>query len=440
MRIPSFGRGNPAQITSTVRGATKHAPHTLTVVRRRAQPMTVTIIRQALTALFAYMLAQLLTGSKHSVLVLAPLTSLLVLQVSLYGTLRSALTKVAAVVIGVLLAVGLSAFIGFTWWSLTVTIIIGLIIGNSLRLGENILEVPISAMLILSVGTGAAASQRIIETFVGTAAGLIAGFVLAPPRVQPAEEAIGELSSGMADLFAQMARGLRNGSVRGSVGDWLRRAENIGSEVRQTEDTLRQAEESIRLHPGGAVVPLPLSTVSLRESLETLEHEATTLRLFVRAVADNSRLGIPDNPVLVHEAREKMARVLDELSASVRTYGALATRRDGAEDKQRQLEGELDRHLAAAQDCQDELSEVLRSDPATKPTGWPLRGEVISHLDRLRTDLGTGKPVHKTHRRSRSLLGPTPPTFRRRRPRPGLVSRRMRPGARSWALGPGKRL
>ena len=60
--------------------------------------------------------------------------------------------------------------------------------------------VPVSAMLILSVGTRSAATGRIVETFVGTAAGLVAGFVLTSPRVQPAEEAIEELCGTMAGL------------------------------------------------------------------------------------------------------------------------------------------------------------------------------------------------------------------------------------------------
>ena len=129
----------------------QRTPQTLTVVRTRAQPTAVTIVRLTCTAVFAYLLALVLTAAPRPVL--APLTALLVVQVSLYQTLRRAVTKVASVVAGVLLAVGLSAWVGFTWWSLGITIAIALAIGYALRLGDNILEVPISAMLILSVGT-----------------------------------------------------------------------------------------------------------------------------------------------------------------------------------------------------------------------------------------------------------------------------------------------
>jgi uncharacterized membrane protein YgaE (UPF0421/DUF939 family) len=62
----------------------------------------------------------------------------------------NAVRRVASVVAGVLLAVGLSAWVGFTWWSLGITIAIALAVGYALNLGEHTLEVPVSAMLILS--------------------------------------------------------------------------------------------------------------------------------------------------------------------------------------------------------------------------------------------------------------------------------------------------
>jgi len=93
-------------------------------------------------------------------------------------------------------------------------------LGMVLRLREEILEVPISAMLIFSVDSHSAATGRITETLVGAAAGLAAGLVLAPLRVQPAMEAVGELSRQMADLLGQMADGLAEGAgsaARGGV-------------------------------------------------------------------------------------------------------------------------------------------------------------------------------------------------------------------------------
>src|ERR1700753_2667889 len=191
---PGLPQTAATQLTAAARWVAARAPLTLTVVRHRPQPTAATIVRLTATAVFAYLIALPVPGVSRPVL--APLTALLVAQVSLYQTLRSALRRVGSVVAGVLVAVALSALVGFTWWTLGIVIVLALAVGYVLHLGDHVLEVPISAMLILSsVGTRAAATGRVVETFIGTAAGLAAGFVLAAPKVQPAEEAVQDLCS-----------------------------------------------------------------------------------------------------------------------------------------------------------------------------------------------------------------------------------------------------
>jgi uncharacterized membrane protein YgaE (UPF0421/DUF939 family) len=413
MRLALRPSKRATQISAAARTITQRAPVTLTLARDRAQPTAATITRLTVCAVFAYLIA--LPVPETSPPVLAPLTAILVLQVSIYQTLFSAVRRVAAVVTGVLIALGLSRWIGFTWWSLGLTIILGLAVGYALRLREAVLEVPISAMLILSVGSKAAATSRITETLIGTAAGLIAGFVLTAPQVEPAEEAIADLARTMADLLDRMAAGLNDGSVNDSARAWLDQARALGNEIRRVDEALQQAEESTKLNPRS--LRLPYSTVTLRQSLETLEHSAITVRILARSLVDNTRLAGDDNPVNDPDVRRGLADTLGELSAAVRTYGSLATELDpGRHDA---LKTELERHLAAARDQQDRLSELLAAAPAARPVGWPLRGEVISHLDRLRSELEAGVPDGSAQRRNRPRRWPRPrgerlpPAFRR---------------------------
>ena len=220
----------------------------LTVVRRRAQPTAVYIARLTATAVFAYLIAQALPGgSPRSVL--APLTALLVVQATLFNTIGTAIRRVAAVTVGVLAAVAVAAYVPFSWWVLGLLVAGTLALGIVLRLREEILEVPISAMLIFSVGSQAAASTRITETLVGAAAGLAAGLVFAPVRVQPAKEAVGELSRQMADLLGQMAEGLAETPDPRRAAEWLDRTRALRGEIERVDDALSQAEESVRLNP-----------------------------------------------------------------------------------------------------------------------------------------------------------------------------------------------
>jgi uncharacterized membrane protein YgaE (UPF0421/DUF939 family) len=394
MNMPVFRRRQATQISAAARAVAQRTPVTLTVARQRAQPTAVTIVRLASTAVFAYLVALLLPVVSRPVL--APLTALLVIQVTVYQTLRSAIRRVGAVVTGVVLAVALSSWIGFTWWSLGLTIAVALAVGYALHLEDSILEVPISAMLILSLDTHAAGTWRIVETLVGAGAGLLAGLVFARPRVQPAAEAIDELCRTMAGLLEEMADGLRDGSVLERSGDWLAEARRLSGEIDRVDDALREAEESVRLNPRG--LRLPNAAVSLRHRLETLEHAAIVIRAFARSISDSIRLAGDDSPMRDPETRDRLAGALRQLAAAVRTYGRLATAREPA--SQRQLEDELEQYLAAAQEQQDQLSELLRTDPAVKPVGWPLRGELISHLDRLRNELLAAAPDSRTPRRS----------------------------------------
>jgi hypothetical protein len=79
------------------------------------------ISRLTATATFAYLMALVIPACTPRP-VLAPLTALLVLQASLYQTIRSALRKVLSVTVGVLVAVGVAEFIGFSWWQLALVI------------------------------------------------------------------------------------------------------------------------------------------------------------------------------------------------------------------------------------------------------------------------------------------------------------------------------
>ncbi len=406
----TFRRRPAAQITAAARAVAQHAPETLTVVRHRARPTAATIVRLAGTAVFAYLVALPLPGTSRPVV--APLTALLVVQVTAYQTLRSVLRRVAAVVTGVLLAVTLSAAVGFTWWSLGIIVAAALTVGYVLKMGEELLEVPISAMLILSSGTEAAAETRVVETLVGAAAGLIAGFVLASPKVEPAEDAIAGLCRQLAGLLERMAAGLGDRNVRHFAEGWLAEARSLGGEIRRVDEALQEAEESTRLNPRN--LRLPYATVSLWRSLETLEHTMTAVRVMARSLADTTRLAGEDNPVSDPAARDALAGVLAELSGALRSYGRLATEHDRAEHDR--LEAGLEEHLRAARKQQDRLSELLRSDPAARLVGWPLRGELISHLDRLRNELGAAKPDSVRSRgRARSWRRPRPARVRPRR-------------------------
>jgi hypothetical protein len=358
----------------------------------RAQP-TAYIARLTATATFAYLLA-LLSPFGTSRPVLAPLTALLVLQASLFQTVRSGMRKVVGVTAGVLAAVALSAVVGFSWGLLALLIAGTLVLGIVLRLGDDLLEVPISAMLIFaSAGPHLAATGRIVDTLVGTAAGLVGGLVFAPLRVQPAREAVDELAGRLAGLLDGMAgdlSGTHGTSTRDQarIADRLNQAMALRGEIERVDDTLRQAEDSVRLNPRTLRAPSALTATkgALRGGMETLEHAALAVRVLARSLHDSSRIDSDASPVRDAQTRERLAGVLGKLAGAIRTYGRLVQTLPSGNEP---LESELAAQLADAHRHQDLLAAML--EPRTAPDGassqWPLRGEILSHVDRLRTGL-----------------------------------------------------
>jgi len=395
------------------------------------------ITRLTATATFAYLLATLIPGTTDRP-VLAPLTALLVLQASLYQTIRSGLKKVLSVAVGVLVAVGLAEFIGFSWWQLMLVIAAALLIGRALRLGEDLLEVPISAMLIFaSAGQHAAASGRVVDTLVGTVAGLLGGLAFAPLRVQPARAAVCGLAGRLAALLDRMGADLVNDPEPARVTEWLVQARALRDEIERVDDTLREAADSAKLNPRALIgtaesVPVNEMNVSLRGGLEALEHAALTVRGLARSVLDGARIDSSGNPFRDAATRARLADVLTQLGAVIRTYGALVqTMPAGSES----LESELAAQLEETHRLQDRLADLLAPRPcpvAVTETGhadaegdraaafiagsqWPLRGEILTHVDRLRTGL-TADSIPRE---------PSPP---RPRPRPiRLRAPRLRP-------------
>jgi Fusaric acid resistance protein-like len=397
---------------------------------KSARPAASYITRLSATATFAYLLA-LITPAGTSRPVLAPLTALLVLQASLYQTVRSAIRKVLSVAAGVLVAVGVAEFIGFSWWQLGLVITAALVIGRALRLGDDLLEVPISAMLIFSsVGPDAAGTGRVVDTLVGTAAGLAGGLVFAgKPQVQPVRSAVGRVAGQVSGLLDRMAGDLahepsaddmNDGDLSGAAREWLGQARELRDEIERVDDTLREAAQSTKLNPRALVTPagtaeVTEATVALRGGLEALEHAALTLRGLARSVLDSTGVASDASPVRDRCTRVRLASVLGKLGEAIRTYGRLLQATPTGDES---LESELAAELEEALALQDGLADLLkpRIGDGGEPSEWPLRGEILTHVDRLRTGLSVEAVDALAHakrsaghrRHVQSLPGPGP--------------------------------
>jgi len=148
-------------------------------VPRRLRPAMVNILRLTAAAVVSYLLTLVVTNG--AIDLTGALTTLLVMQASSYSTLKMGAVRVGAVLAGVLVATLLSIWIGLTWWSLGLAIAASLVLGRIFRLGEQALEAPISAMLILGVtNPNIAAEIRVLNTLIGAGVGVAFNLIYPP--------------------------------------------------------------------------------------------------------------------------------------------------------------------------------------------------------------------------------------------------------------------
>ena len=269
--------------------------------------------RATLAVVAAFLLAEYLHTSDRPVL--APLTALLVVQLTLYQTVVHGLGRIASVLAGVLVAVGVADVVGLTWWSLGAVVAVSLVIGRLLRLGPQLFEVPISAMLVLEVGGGGRlAAGRVSETLIGAAVGIVVSALIAPPLyVQPAGVAIGELAERMGRFARELADALRGSWSRATADHWLDEARTLQAEVSHADRTLARAEESGRFNLRGKQVRD--AQPRLRTALTGLEHCYVTLRSLSRALLDRTYFVPDDEQTTAYDAQAR-ATLADMLTTA----------------------------------------------------------------------------------------------------------------------------
>jgi uncharacterized membrane protein YgaE (UPF0421/DUF939 family) len=374
---------------------------TLTRVWARRGAIATRTLRLTGAAVAAYLAALLVLDDPRPVL--APLTALLVVQVTLVGTINDSLRRIASVVVGVAVAVGFSAFVGFTWWSLALIIAVSLLIGQFLHLGAHQLEVPISAMLVLAVGgSETAATDRISATIVGAAVGLAVN-ILFPPAVQSqsAGAAVEEYAKEVAGLLDQVAGSVRRPATREQIKTWLDEARYLTNQVPQVEAGLDELEASRRLNRHA--IDTITSAPGLRSGLNALEHAALDLRALYRLLADvqlnpSSAGGLEDSDV-----RTAFATLLRDIATAIRDFGGLV--RAEADDEGAAHPEELAAALDSAGEARARLTELLLVDPQTDPEQWQLTGALLTAADRALRELDLDERARLREARRRLLTG-----------------------------------
>lgn len=357
----------------------------------RLVPFGVMVLRLSLAAVVSFLLTRALS-SHGQIDLTGSLTALLVLQASTVSTLRMGLVRVGAVLCGVLVAVFLSTWIGLTWWSLGAAIIAAIVVARVLRLREQMLEAPISAMLILGVAHhDIAAYIRVINTLIGAGVGIAFGLLL--PTALAAAAVINSMKRAAEATAAPLesaARSLQEKApTREQAQTWLDQARTAAGELASAGRSVSNLRERRRWNPRAIatsdVVPV------LDSGLDTLDRSLLAIRAFFTAMIselpaesreESAESDEPDDPY-GDDLRQIFAVVLAQTAECLRAFGDLIIAE--AEGREAEAEEALTGGLEYAGETRAMLAELMLVDP---PAGrGMLRGSLVVALEQVLAEL-----------------------------------------------------
>lgn len=365
-------------------------------IRERGPASLARAVRLSVAAVVSYAIALGVVSDSRPVT--AALTALLIVQVTLVGTVADTIRRILSVIVGVGVAISVSSFAGFTWWSLAALVLGSILLGQALRLGPHLLEVPISAMLILAAGgAGVQATDRITETLIGAFVGLALNVVIPPSvRSRSAGEAVEAFAGRIAALLDQISGTLAEELASRDQGfEWLHEQRRIAGDISHVDRVLEATQESRRLNPraAGSWNPVP----DLRSGLDALEHSAVALRSALRSIAEGAGAatvatddGGTEQGGRDVELRRTIAAVFHDMARCIVQYGRLA--RIGAETDA--TRAELEQAVADLREVMTDLSrsrgrlaDLLLVDPREASTRWQLHGSLLAGIDRVVDEL-----------------------------------------------------
>jgi uncharacterized membrane protein YgaE (UPF0421/DUF939 family) len=247
------------------------------------------VVKSGLAAGLAWLIATRIHA--NPVPVLAPITALFTIQFTLARSVVGSIQRFLGVGAGIATALLLNRVIGLQWWTVGLIVVVSLVAGFRIfRLeAAGVEQMSVSALLVMIAGAGgnivSVAGYHALDTVIGTAVGLAANALVAPPsHVDRGKAAVAALGADLATLLRDQAAELRAGLSLDHADELLGRARQIASAFNEVQLALEHADESLRYNLAGR--RQRRMATRLRHLGRTLEHAAVQTRVVCRAARD----------------------------------------------------------------------------------------------------------------------------------------------------------
>ncbi|MBB2976802.1 uncharacterized membrane protein YgaE (UPF0421/DUF939 family) [Microbacterium endophyticum] len=222
-----------------------------TAIRAPRRTPLLQVLKSAIATIAAWLAASLVFPDATPVF--AAIAALLVVQPSLNQSLAKALERSAGVIAGVAVASGLGMLFGEANWVVVIAIALGLLIAWALKMtAATANQVAISAILVIALGqtTPGYAVDRVLETILGAAIGVIANVAIVPPlALQPARERIDALGQEIAQTLDRLADSITSERTRSNLEELLLTARLLRPMQQSAQAAIDVSVDSLTLNP-----------------------------------------------------------------------------------------------------------------------------------------------------------------------------------------------
>ncbi|MBF4457120.1 FUSC family protein [Pseudoclavibacter sp. VKM Ac-2867] len=262
------------------------------------------VAKTAVAAVGAWLLAGWLIPGPLPVF--AAVAALLVVQPSVNQSFAKALERSAGVVIGVAVASAISLVLGPQSWVILLAIVVAMVVAWLLRMTATTSnQVAISAMLVLALGasTPEYALDRILETLIGAAFGLLVNAIILPPvLVGPAQRDTAMLGNEIAASLERLADAIEQPQTAASLTEMLLKARLLRPMAGAAENSIADGLESLAFNPRKSSHHEEL--VECRQLLDRFRPIVTQLTGMTRAVAEHWEPTLADEPQAIAIAEQ----------------------------------------------------------------------------------------------------------------------------------------
>ena len=337
-------------------------------VRSAKRAPLLQVVKSAVATVGAWLIAGWLIPGPLPVF--AAIAARLVVLPSVNQSCTKAIERSLGVVVGVVIASGLSLLLGPRSWVVLLAIVVAMIVAWVFKATPGMgNQVAISAMLVLALGSTDTqyALHRILETLIGVAIGIIVNALIVPPlATAPARRDVGLLGTEIAASMERLAAALPVTREPAQLQELMLEARLLRPMLASATASVTAAEESLTLNPRRA----PKAEVAeMRALLTTLGPMVTQVIGMTRAYFDHYDDALPAEPT-VHAIADQLRRAAHDVRLAVQTADVAP---------------EPDALTSAI----PALTAPLRVTPPSSDH-WILIGSLMEDLRRIRDELVDG--------------------------------------------------